>query len=108
WMLFPAEDEYAAWMERAGFTALRRVHVAPDWWRADWDPYAIAIAGEKRAAGAAPIALGSAAAAERAGDRLGPGRLARFALGSLAGAAFIPVAAWFSLRARLRRRLARR
>jgi hypothetical protein len=28
-------------------------------------------------------------------------RLARFALGSLAGAAFIPVALWFSARARL-------
>ena len=37
-------------------------------------------------------------------DRLSAARLARFALGSLAGAAFIPVAAWFSLRARLRRR----
>jgi hypothetical protein len=28
-------------------------------------------------------------------------RLARFALGSLAGAAFIPVALWFSVRRRL-------
>jgi hypothetical protein len=30
-------------------------------------------------------------------------RLGRFALGSLAGAAFIPVALWFTARERLRR-----
>src|SRR3954451_17777602 len=37
WMLFPADAEYTAWMQRAGFTDLRRVAVAPPWWRADWD-----------------------------------------------------------------------
>ena len=29
WMLFPAEDEYVAWFERAGFEGIERVHVAP-------------------------------------------------------------------------------
>jgi MPBQ/MSBQ methyltransferase len=103
WMLFPTEDEYTAWMERAGFTDLRRVHVAPDWWRDEWDPYGVAIAGVKPAAGEPPIALPSPLAGEDVRDRLGAMRLARFALGSLAGAAFIPVALWFRLRARLQR-----
>ena len=79
-MLFPSEDEYRGWMERAGFTDLRRVHVAPDWWRAEWDPYARRDRRRSsRAAGAAPIALGPPRDGERAGERLGPARLARFA-----------------------------
>ena len=54
WMLFPADDEYAAWMEAAGFTELRRVAVAPPWWRAEWDDYGVAIAGVE--AGGGPVA----------------------------------------------------
>jgi MPBQ/MSBQ methyltransferase len=99
WMLFPAEHEYEDWMRRAGFTELRRVHVAPPWYRETWDPFAVAIAGVKPAAGPSPLAV--APAVETTQERLGPMRLARFALGSLAGAAFIPVALWFSARARL-------
>lgn len=99
WMLFPPEADYRAWMERAGFTGIRAVHVAPGWWDPDWDPYAIAIAGTKPAAGESPLAL----------DPLEPetpqpwtaARLARFAGGSLAGAAFIPVALYYTLRARI-------
>jgi MPBQ/MSBQ methyltransferase len=105
WMLFPAEAEYTAWMERAGFTDLRAVTVAPAWWRAGWDAYGIAVAGTKPAAGASPLALPPPH--EDARERLGPARLARFALGSLAGAAFIPVALWFTLRERLGRRRTR-
>jgi MPBQ/MSBQ methyltransferase len=100
WMLFPGEEDYATWMERAGFEHVERVHVAPDWWDASWDPYAIAIAGVKRRAGAPDLELAEPAADARA---VTPGRLARFALGSLAGAAFIPVALWFTLVRRLRR-----
>ncbi len=102
WMLFPPERDYRAWMQRAGFTDLRAVHVAPRWWEDDWDPYAIAIAGTKPAPGASPLALGPPA--PEPARPLTPGRLARFAGGSLAGASFIPVAAWFTLRRRLRRR----
>jgi MPBQ/MSBQ methyltransferase len=102
WMLFPADDEYRAWMEAAGFSDVRRRAVAPEWWREEWDDYGVAIAGVKPAAGPSPLALPPPR--EGAGERLGPGRLARFALGSLAGAAFIPVALWFTMRARLARR----
>jgi MPBQ/MSBQ methyltransferase len=99
-MLFPAEEEYVAWFERAGFEGIERVHVAPEWWDERWDPYAVAIAGVKPRAGASPVALGPAA--DAAAPAM-PVRLARFAAGSLAGAAFIPVALWFSLLRRLRR-----
>jgi MPBQ/MSBQ methyltransferase len=103
WMLFPAAEEYRAWMERAGFAELRTVEVAPPWWRDGWDAYGVAIAGVKPAAGPSPLAPSLAAAPRRehVRERLGPARLARFAIGSLAGAAFIPVALWFTLRDRL-------
>jgi MPBQ/MSBQ methyltransferase len=100
WMLFPAEDEYAAWFAHAGFEAIERVHVAPPWWDEHWDPYGIAIAGVKPSAGESPLRLAPPARDERP---VTAGRLARFAAGSLAGAAFIPVALWFTLRRRLRR-----
>jgi MPBQ/MSBQ methyltransferase len=102
WMLFPAEDEYVEWFERAGFTDVERVHVAPDWWDERWDPYAIAIAGTKPRPGESPLQLAPVPAEDAA--PITPSRLARFAAGSLAGAAFIPIAVWFSVRARLRRR----
>jgi MPBQ/MSBQ methyltransferase len=102
WMLFPSGEEYTAWMERAGFADLRRVTVAPPWWRADWDDYGVAIAGVKPSAGESPLAPSLAAPPREApSERLGPARLARFAAGSLAGAAFIPIALWFTLRDRL-------
>ncbi len=102
WMLFPSDAEYEEWMRRAGFEDLRRVEIAPPWWRSDWDPYGVAIAGVKPVAGPSPLAL--PAPREDVAERLGPARLARFAVGSLAGAAFIPVALWFTLRDRLGRR----
>lgn len=103
WMLFPAEEEYVRWFQAAGFVELERVHVAPDWWREEWDPYALAIVGVKPTAGPSPAAQAlSPASLEDASERPTPARLARFAIGSLAGAAFIPVALWFTLRDRRR------
>jgi hypothetical protein len=91
-----------AWFERAGFERIERVHVAPAWWDERWDPYAVAIAGVKPRAGEPPLRL-DPPSADSESDAITPARMARFAAGSLAGAAFIPVALWFSLRARLRR-----
>jgi hypothetical protein len=101
-MLFPAEDEYVAWFERAGFASIERVHVAPDWWDPRWDRYAVAIAAVKPRAGEPP-ALPAPATNDRERATALPLRLARFAAGSLAGAAFIPVALWFTLVRKLRR-----
>jgi MPBQ/MSBQ methyltransferase len=102
WMLFPAEDEYRAWFERAGFTDVRVRRIAPDWYRGG-AAYAVAVAGVKPAPGPSP--LGRAAPAEDLAAPLrGRERLrvaARFALGSAAGAAFVPIAAALTLRARL-------
>src|SRR3954449_7021634 len=75
WMLFPSGDEYAAWMAAAGFTDLRRVAVAPPWWRAEWDDYGVAIAGVKPGPGPSPLALGAPAPPETTRERLGPARL---------------------------------
>src|SRR5262249_16345710 len=101
WMLFPAESDYVAWFERAGFEEIERVHVAPEWWEAAWDPYAVAIAAVKPRAGASPLERGPPAPDDSA--TVTPRRAARFAAGSLAGAAFIPIALWFTLVRRLRR-----
>jgi MPBQ/MSBQ methyltransferase len=108
WMLFPAEEEYVAWFERAGFDRIERAHVAPEWWDPAWDPYAVAIAGVKPAAGEPPALAPAPRGTGGDDDRVTPARLARFALGSLAGAAFIPVALWFrATRARAARRRSR-
>ena len=63
----------------------------------------MAIAGRKPRAGEPPLAMAPAATAAEDGARVTPARLARFAAGSLAGAAFIPVALWFTLVRKLRR-----
>ena len=102
-MLFPAEDEYVAWFERAGFESIERVHVAPDWWDPRWDRYARGHRGRQAARGRAAGAAGAGGAAEEEPAPALPVRLARFAAGSLAGAAFIPVALWFTLVRKLRR-----
>ena len=104
WMLFPPEADYRRWLEAAGFVELTTAYVAPDWYRGERGPYAIAIAGTKPAAGPSPLA--AHAPSERLAEPLGTlGRLrfaARFVVGSIAGALFIPVAAALALRARLR------
>jgi MPBQ/MSBQ methyltransferase len=107
WMLFPALDEYRTWFERAGFTGVEVREIAPDWYRGRGgrDAYAVAVSGVKPAAGASPLA---AALGEPAEELAAPltlrerARVAgRFAAGSAAGAAFVPIAAVLTLRARL-------
>jgi MPBQ/MSBQ methyltransferase len=105
WMLFPEEHEYREWFERAGFTDVTLLPVAPDWYRDRRVPYAVAVAGTKPAAGPSPLALPAPAEELRAPlaplDRL---RVAvRFALGSLAGFAFVPIALVATARARRER-----
>jgi MPBQ/MSBQ methyltransferase len=106
WMLFPELDQYRAWFEAAGFTDVALYPVAPDWYRDRRVPYAVAVAGVKPRTGRSPLALPPPT--EDLGAPLRPlARVrvaARFAAGSLAGAAFIPIALAMTLRARLRER----
>jgi MPBQ/MSBQ methyltransferase len=98
WMLFPSQDEYRAWFERAGFEDVRVTVLAPDWYRGR-SPYGVAIAGTR---GRGPAPPAPEATEERP---VGRARFAaRFVLGSAAGAAFVPIGAALALRARLARR----
>jgi MPBQ/MSBQ methyltransferase len=107
WMLFPAEHEYRDWFERAGFADVTLHPVAPEWYRNRRVPYAVAIAGTKPQAGPSPLAL-PARPTEQLRAPLRPLErvrvAARFAAGSLAGLAFVPIALAMTLRARWERR----
>jgi MPBQ/MSBQ methyltransferase len=101
WMLFPTEQQYREWFERAGFADVELLPVAPSWYRSTRAPYAVAVSGRKPAPGPSPLALpppAEAAPAPRVRTAL------RFAAGSLAGAAFLPIAAVLALRRRLQER----
>jgi MPBQ/MSBQ methyltransferase len=105
WMLFPRESDYGRWFSAAGFKDIATTYVAPSWHRGDRSPYGLAIAGRKPAPGSSPLAV--SAPSERVGGPMSLGRRLRFAfrfaIGSAAGAAFIPIAAYLALRARLAR-----
>jgi MPBQ/MSBQ methyltransferase len=107
WMLFPALRDYRDWFERAGFADVEVREIAPDWYRGRGgrDAYAVAVSGVKPAPGRSPLA---GALGEPAEDLSAPLTLrerlrvaGRFAAGSAAGAAFVPIAAALTLRARL-------
>ncbi len=101
WMLFPSEAEYREWMERAGFADVEVQPVAPEWYTRADAAFAVAIAGRKPSPGPSPAALAPAVEPPRATPT--PLRLARFAAGSLAGLAFVPLGVAMTLRQRLRR-----
>jgi MPBQ/MSBQ methyltransferase len=108
WMLFPTEGEYRGWFERAGFTDVEVHAIAPDWYRGP-APYAVAVAGVKPRTGPSPLVLGPPAetleAPLRPAERVRVA--ARFVAGSAAGAAWVPIAAALTLRARVAERRAR-
>lgn len=101
WMNFPTQGEYTSWFTRVGFTNVRARYVRPPWYPGE--EYAIAISGMKPRGGESPFVLGPKK------EDLNEARsfsqtittIARFAVGSLAGAAFVPIAALLTLKARL-------
>ena len=108
WMLFPEEHEYRQWMERAGFASLETRILPAPWDAGGHGRYVIALAGTRSAAG--PTAVLDARLERRDEPMTLERRLrfgGRFVLGSLAGAAFVPLGAVLTARARLRRRGAR-
>jgi MPBQ/MSBQ methyltransferase len=108
WMLFPAEAYYRDWFERAGFQALETTYLEAPWHPAGEPRYGLAIAGRKPMAGDGRMSV--AAPAEDRDEALTLRRRARLvgrlALGSLAGAAFVPVGVVLNMRARRARRRA--
>jgi MPBQ/MSBQ methyltransferase len=104
WMLFPPESDYIKWYEQAGFIDIRKVFVAPEWYEDQENQYAIAIAGVKPAPGVSKAATEKT---EDANDPMTPGRLLsflfRFLVGSAAGAVFVPIAMYQTLKAKLKR-----
>jgi MPBQ/MSBQ methyltransferase len=108
WMLFPAEAHYRDWFERAGFQALETTYLEAPWHPAGEPRYGLAIAGRKPMAGDGRMSV--AAPAEDRDEALTLRRRARLvgrlALGSLAGAAFVPVGVVLNMRARRARRRA--
>jgi MPBQ/MSBQ methyltransferase len=102
WMLFPAREQYREWFERAGFEDVTVREVAPEWYRDRRGPYAVAVAGTKPVGATTAAAVAAPAEDLRAPlTPLGRARVAaRFVAGSLAGAAFVPIALIATLRAR--------
>jgi len=98
WMLFPTEARYRGWFEAAGFEEIEELRLAPPWGRKSGEAaYALAIAGRASEAGPPPA---SAKAIEDVREPWTARRLVRFAAGSLAAAAFVPVGLVLHLRAR--------
>jgi MPBQ/MSBQ methyltransferase len=120
WMLFPEAEEYREWFARAGFEQLDAFTLGAPWHgdttassRAASSPrhggdggYALVMRGVKPGVGPSPLALEpkredlSAPLGVVGSVRF----VGRFLLGSLAGAAFVPVGVVLGVRARLARR----
>lgn len=104
WMLFPSEEAYMNWYAAAGFTDIKKVYIAPDWYKDEGNQYAIAIAGVKPISGESPIQLEPRL--EDVKEPMTVRRLLvftfRFLVGSAAGSLFIPIAIYSSLKARLK------
>jgi MPBQ/MSBQ methyltransferase len=102
WMLFPTEAQCRGWFEAAGFEEIEELRLASPWGPGSDGPgYALAIAGRAGAAGPPPA---SRHPLEEVSEPWSARRLLRFAAGSLAGAAFVPVGLFLHLRARRHRR----
>jgi MPBQ/MSBQ methyltransferase len=104
WMLFPTQQQYATWMQAAGFAQVATKELAPTWYRDRRGPYALAVRGVKTTPGPSPLQL--AGPPEDLHAALTPTQrvrvAARFVAGAAAGAAFVPIGAALALKARLR------
>ena len=108
WMLFPPEEAYHEYYERAGFERIDYVYVKPHW--QENERYGIAIIGRKPKAGKSPAHYEPVSEAralvstEQEGMTLGRGMLlaGRVLAGSAAGFIFIPMALLASVTAPLR------
>ena len=95
WMLFPMDEEYRMWFERAGFTDIEVRYIRPRWFRSESE-YGIAIAGKKPEPGVSPIPETTLNALDEEEPEMTLWRwvtlIGRVIVGSLAGFLFIPIA----------------
>ena len=95
WMLFPKDEEYKTWMQKAGFSDIRVRYTAPHWVSAN-EKYGIAIAGKKPSQVLESKTLPSAIPLVEENEKGGFLRtlllIWRVTIGSLAGFLFIPIA----------------
>ncbi|KAL2463753.1 2-methyl-6-phytyl-1 [Forsythia ovata] len=98
WMLFPKEEEYIEWFQRAGFKDVQLKRIGPKWYRGVRRHGLImgcSVTGVKSASGDSPLQLGP-----KAEDVKKPVNplvfLARFLLGAIAATYFvlIPIYMW--------------
>jgi MPBQ/MSBQ methyltransferase len=106
WMLFPGQEDYHNWYRQAGFTNIDQLYIAPAWYEEKGNPYGIAIAGTKPAAGQSSLVL-EQTQQEEVNQPMTSKRFLvlslRLLVGSVAGAAFIPIAIFYSLKERIKR-----
>lgn len=95
WMLFPKDEEYRMWYERAGFTDIKVHYIRPQWYRSESE-YGLAISGRKPEPGESPLSPASVEALTEPEGEMTFGRwvqlIVRVIVGSTAGFIFIPVA----------------
>ncbi|KAL6210613.1 hypothetical protein ACLB2K_015845 [Fragaria x ananassa] len=98
WMLFPKEEEYIEWFEKAGFKDVQLKRIGPKWYRGVRRHGLImgcSVTGVKPASGDSPLKLGPKA--EDVSEPVKPLTfLTRFILGALAGMYYVlvPIYMW--------------
>ncbi|XP_008802281.1 2-methyl-6-phytyl-1,4-hydroquinone methyltransferase 1, chloroplastic [Phoenix dactylifera] len=98
WMLFPKEEEYIEWFQKAGFKDVKLKRIGPKWYRGVRRHGLImgcSVTGVKRASGDSPLQLGPKA--EDVKQPVNPfAFLLRFILGTIAAAYFVlvPIYMW--------------
>jgi MPBQ/MSBQ methyltransferase len=95
-MLFPTKDEYVKWYQDAGFVDIEYIYTKPNWIQKE--DYAIGIVGRKPKAGPSPWTPALDNVMERPPAEKNSSSQSfllfafRFVVGSIAGAAFVPIA----------------
>ncbi|KAG6480896.1 2-methyl-6-phytyl-1,4-hydroquinone methyltransferase 2, chloroplastic-like [Zingiber officinale] len=98
WMLFPKEEEYIEWFEKAGFKDVKLKRIGPNWYRGARRfglVIGCSVTGVKRGSGDSPLQLGPKA--EDVNKPVNPFVfLLRFILGTIAAAYYVlvPIYMW--------------
>ena len=105
WMLFPEEQEYLDWFEKAGFQNVKLTRIGPEWYRGERGHGLImgcSVTGVRPISGGTPLDLGEKPRETR--SRKGPNPLAsllRLLVGTIGGFYYflVPIYMWLKDRA---------